>query len=192
MRILLATEGESDEVVAGAIVRKLNPEAVIDPKKFPARGFQTVLRLLPDLVRAAHFGFYDLLTVHFDLDETLPSGALSVAESPRWRKIQTMATSTIQTLRDCNRPAPLRVALMAPCQSTDAWLGWGLEGGDGLTWEARSRHDLKTKLYGRPPLIMADKAREYSQALLNQLDANSAWPLSLREFWSKLETGIRS
>jgi hypothetical protein len=192
MRILLATEGESDEIVAGAIIRQLSPQAAIDPKKFPARGFPIVQRLMPDVVRAGHFGFYDLLAVHFDLDDTLPSCARSVAESPRWQEIQSMVVSTIHTLRDCNRPALLRTVLMAPCQSTDAWLCWGLEGGDGVHWEAKPRHNLKAKLYGHPPLMMTDKAREYTQTFLNQLNNNSAWPPSLREFWSNLEAALRS
>src|SRR5262245_30685197 len=59
MRVLLATEGESDQVVAQVLIRKANPEAEIVPKSFPARGIQVVLRLLPDTVRAAHFGFFD-------------------------------------------------------------------------------------------------------------------------------------
>jgi hypothetical protein len=192
MRILLATEGESDEIVARAIIGRIHPKASIDPKRFPARGFPIVQRLMTDVVRAAHFGFYDLLTVHFDLDDTLPSGARSVAESPRWQGIQTILVSTIPTLRDCNRPAPLRAVLMAPCQSTDAWLCWGIEGGEGTHWEARSRHDLKAKLYGRPPLMIIERARTYTQTFLDQLNKNSNWPSSLREFWTNLASVLQS
>jgi hypothetical protein len=187
MRILLATEGESDEIVATAIIHRIQPGASIDPKKFPSRGFPVVQRLMADVIRAAHFGFYDLLVIHFDLDDTLPAGAQRVLESPRRQVIYTILASTISTLKDCNRSAALRTVLMTPCQSTDAWLCWGLEGGEGIGWEARSRHDLKAKLYGHPPLMVASKARAYTQNLLHQLDNNSAWPSSLREFCSKLE-----
>jgi hypothetical protein len=122
MRILLATEGESDEIVAGALIRRFHPAAAIDPKRFPARGFPTVQRLLPDVIRAAHFGFYDLLAVHFDLDDTLPTGARSVAESPRWQEIHTIVVSTIPALKECNRPAPLRAVLISTALS--AILAW--------------------------------------------------------------------
>lgn len=186
MRILLATEGDSDEAVAEGILRSLRPDANIDPKRFPARGLSVVLRLLPDTVRAAHFGFYDLLIVHADLDDTLPAGASTVQESPRWRELESLLTATLVSLPNCNRPKPLLWTLMTPDQSTDAWLCWGCEGGNGREWERKSRHDLKARLYGTPAIGMVQQARGFTQSLLAQLAGNPHRPLSLGEFIADL------
>ncbi len=186
MRILLAAEGESDEVVAQALIRMLLPEAQIEAKRFPARGFLTVRRLLPDTVRAAHFGFFDVLVVHFDLDNTLPPGAQDLTASPRRQDIRSLVDSTITTLRNCNRPAPLRTVLMTPSQSTEAWLCWGQEGGVGTDWEVKDRHNLKNRLFGHPPLGAVEKARAYTQSLLVQIENNPSRPVSLNDFLTAL------
>jgi hypothetical protein len=190
MRILLATEGESDEVVAQGLIRALCPDAQIEPKRFPARGFPTVRRLLPDTVRAAHFGFYEILVVHFDLDDTLPAGAPNLTASLRWQAIRSLVDSTTTTLRDCKRPAPLRTVLMTPLQSTEAWLCWGQEGGTGTDWESKDRHALKTRLYGQPPLGLIEKAQTYTESLLGQTQTNPSHPLSLSDFLKVLQEAV--
>lgn len=189
MRILLASEGESDEVVAHGLIKKANPDAEIVAKRFPARGIAVVQKLLPDTVRAAHFGFFDLLIVHFDLDDTLPAHSLSVRASSRWEAIDKAIPATLTTLKgwqQVSRTGPLRHLLMAPSQAMDNWLAWGQEGGNGRDWERKSRHDLKSKLYGKPPIGMIEKAMQYTPSFLQQMDNNTDWPLSLREFWDAL------
>ncbi|EYF07665.1 hypothetical protein [Chondromyces apiculatus] len=71
-RFLLATEGPVDDVVLGALCATWCGLAAadIDRKVFPARGIEQVLRLVPEVVRAAHFGHYDALLIHADADET--------------------------------------------------------------------------------------------------------------------------
>jgi hypothetical protein len=182
MRVLLATEGDSDEVVADRLVRHLCLGAQFDPKRFPARGFPVVRRLMPDVVRAAYYGFYDLLVVHFDLDTTLPAGFQCVVESPRWQEIRSLIDATLASLPDIRRPGPLVAVLMAPCQSTDAWLTWGRDNAKGRDWEARSRHELKHRLYGLPPRKIVEKSRKLVEELLAQMQASDQWPQSLRDF----------
>jgi hypothetical protein len=75
-------------------------------------------------------------------------------------------------------------------ESTDTWLSWGVQGGDGQPWEKRSRHDLKAGLFGRPPIGIIEKSREYAAALLAQMDGNIQWPSSLRESWDALAQAV--
>jgi hypothetical protein len=56
---------------ADRLLRSVFADAEVHPKRFPSRGIDVVKRLLHVVIRAAHFGFYDLLLIHFDLDDTL-------------------------------------------------------------------------------------------------------------------------
>jgi hypothetical protein len=150
MRILLAAEGESDEVVGERLLRNIFPHAEIQPKRMPARGIAVVMRLLKDIVRAAHFGHFDLLVVHFDLDDTLVDNHEHVTESERWLEIRKNIDHllTNELKNKGNRTSPLQAVLMAPAQSTDAWLRWALMDGDGKKWENKDRHALKREVFG--------------------------------------------
>lgn len=85
------------------------------------------------------------------------------------------------------REEELRIALMTPCQSTEAWLAWGLEDKDGREWEKRDRHLLKRRLFGDPPRSLVKKSEILVTHLMAQMKAHDKWPRSLRNFMSQLE-----
>ena len=95
----LAAEGSSDEIVAEHIIRHVDVNARLTKKTFPARGFQVVRRSIPTVVRAAYFGYYDILIVHFDLNATIPPNYTSVQNSERWQQINNRIHETHNTLR---------------------------------------------------------------------------------------------
>src|SRR5437763_1577693 len=130
MRVQLAAEGPSDEIYGTGLITPFCPGATVVCKSFPAPGFSIVERLAPMLPRAGHFGFYELLVVHFDIDDTLGGAlVLDVVASPRWKKIDETIRGGLAGLPQSGRAATLQFALMAPCQSTDAWVTWGMNGG---------------------------------------------------------------
>jgi hypothetical protein len=187
MRILLATEGESDEVVADALLRNIFGDPEIQPKRMPARGIAVIQRLLTDIVRAAHFGHFDLLVIHFDLDDTLAEAHQHVHESLRWATIRKEVDTVLTGLAGtAGRLAPLNAVLMAPAQSTDAWLRWALLDGDGKKWEQKHRHTLKRAIYGNPPRRLVERARVYASRLIVQTAECPSWPRSLRDFHDAL------
>jgi hypothetical protein len=182
MRILLATEGPSDEVVAEQLIRNDLGAVSIDRKRFPARGFSVVERLIDVFVRAGQFGHYDLLVVHFDLDDTLPRNFTSLSQSKRWTGIQTRIIDTLASLPSANRLIPLKTLLMTPCRATEAWLAWGREGGSGRTWENADRRDLKRRLFGDPPRQLVEKSHVLASELIAQMGGNEDWPMTLKTF----------
>lgn len=189
MRILLTAEGESDEVVASQLVRNVFPTAEIQSKRLPARGITIVSRLLTDIVRAAHFGHFELLVVHFDLDDTLLDIHQHVSECERWRDIRKdvddLLTNKLTNTR--GRKVPLYVIFMTPAQSTDAWLRWAVMNGDGTRWEKKDRHTLKRELYGTPPRGLVKKSVAYVDRLVQQMVECHQWPRSLRDFQDALD-----
>ena len=190
MRILLATEGESDEVVGKRLVRSIFPHSEIQPKRMPARGIAVVMRLLKDIVRAAHFGHFDLLVIHFDLDDTFVDAHQHVTESKRWLEIRKEIDDLLlnQLKNKGDRTAPLQAVLMAPAQSTDAWLRWALMDGDGKKWEKKDRHALKREVFGNPPRKLIQTATVLADRLIVQMTECQHWPRSLRDFQGALET----
>jgi hypothetical protein len=188
MRILLATEGESDEIVARRLLERVYSNSVVQPKRMPARGIAVVLRLLPDIVRAAHFGHFDLLVVHFDLDDTLPENALHSGDSPRRQEVASQISTTMRSLRSSGgRTDSLTAILMTPAQSTDAWLRWALLDGDGKKWENKDRHAMKRAVFGDPPRKIIETAVAFADRLIVQMAECDTWPRSLRDFLDELE-----
>jgi hypothetical protein len=188
MRILLATEGESDQIVAERLLLKVLPNSQIQPKRMPARGIAVVKRLLRDIVRAAHFGHFELLVIHFDLDDTWPQPCEHVQESERWLEIRKQVDNLVVQLGNLSgRTSPLHAIFMAPAQSTDAWLRWALMNGDGRKWERKDRHTLKRELFGNPPRKLLEKASVYADQLLAQMQKCDQWPRSLSDFHAALE-----
>lgn len=191
MRVLLATEGPSDEIVAQRLIHHALDSSIIECKKFVARGFQVVKRSVDAIVRAAHFGHYDLLAIHFDLNNTVQPGFASVSESVRWQEIDTAARQILANLPHAHRDRDLQIALITPCQATDAWLAWARENKSGKQWERRSRHELKRKLFGNPPRKVVEKADTLGAELVAQMDANEDWPQSLRDSLDAIAVATR-
>ncbi len=187
-RIFVATEGLTDEIVADRLIRRRFPNAVVNFKKFPSRGIDTVIKLTPAIVRAAHFGIYDILVIHFDLNGTLKSlPSKSPSDSPRWKEIDSFAMTTLNNLEMLPaRPHILRIAYMAPRESTEAWLAWGKNGHAGESWEGMPRQTLKEGLFGSPPIPSKQVVLSLADAILTQMDINSKWPLSLSAFIESL------
>lgn len=188
MRVLLATEGESDEIVGEHLIWRSSSSAAITKKNFATRGFYVVRRSISLCVKAAHFGHYDVLVIHFDLNNTLSPGFKSVKDSKRWQDADERLQETMKSLPSADRERQLVTIFMTPCQSTEAWTDWGLHGGDGQLNERKDRKLLKRELYGNPPLGICDKTREYVPKLAAQMDSNDEYPISLREFMSNLES----
>ena len=187
-RILLVAEGGSDEVIAEAILRWKYPTATIDRKGFPARGFRVVHRSTKTVARAAHFGHYDLLVVHFDLDDSLVSDPFDPTRSVRIQAIRDIIEQTFDQLPAAGRSCRSRCSLMAARQSTDAWVAWGSAGGIGCEWEKKDRRQVKAMLYKSPPRNMIEKATEYAPGLLERMrtEAHDQWPASLLAFFQSL------
>ena len=188
MRILLATEGESDEIVATRLIARLEPMAVVVCKKYAHRGYPAVRRSVATLVRAGHYQLYDALVIHFDLDDTLPDGYRRISESQRWQEVSDLATNTQNQLGEVPRNHPLQIVRMAPRESTEAWLAWGKHNEDGGQWERKNRHSLKRALFGDPPRGIIEKSRPLTESLLALMDNNDSWPPSLRCFVELLDT----
>jgi hypothetical protein len=190
MRILLVTEGASDEPVAARLIRHALPDASVLAKRLPARGFAVVAREVEIWVRAAHFGHFDLLVIHFDLDDSISATFEDVSESKRWQEVRDAADKVLESLPQGGRVDALCVVLMSPCQSTEAWLAWGIENENGRAWEKSHRHILKTKLFGNPPRGLTRKAEDMAEKLIGQMAVNERWPQSLRNFMDHLRRGM--
>ena len=186
MRILLATEGGSDDVVAQRLIERFLGNVTIQQKRLPARSVNVIQRLAGDFVRAAYFGHYDMLVVHFDLDDTLPDRFTSADQSDRWHGITSRIKTTLTILPEAHRGNELKIVLMTPTQATEAWLSWGRENESGPKWERKDRHDLKQKLFGNPPRNIIEKAKLLTSDLIAQMQANDDWPVTLRWFVDKL------
>ena len=186
MRVLLATEGRSDEVVAHRLIERYLGRVIIQPKSLPSRGVDAIQRIAADCARAAYFGHFDLLVVHFDMDDSLPGGFNDAAQSSRWSRIRSRIATTLSSLPEAHRHAELQTVLMTPSQATEAWLSWGREYEAGRLWEHRDRHDLKRKLFGNPPRGMVAKAETLATELIAQMEANDDWPMTLRWFVNEL------
>jgi len=192
-RFLLATEGPSEDVVGDRLLSFLCPGASVDRKQFPARGISILMGDSPIYARAGHYGCYDAVVIQFDLDDTLSHRQdKHPFYSQRWQDIHKVVHDTLYQLPPEIRQHPLRVVLMAPCQSTDAWLWWGMIGGDGKSVERKHRHDLKAKLYGSPPRRIVDKAKSYVEQLVTRMQSadRSSWPDSLIAFVLALDCAI--
>ena len=186
MRVLLATEGRSDEVVAHRLIEQYLGNVTIQPKSLPSRGVDSIQRIAADCARAAYFGHFDLLVVHFDMDDSLPDGFHDAAQSSRWGQVRSRIATTLSRLPDAHRTVELQTVLMTPSQATEAWLSWGHENETGRLWEHRDRHHLKRKLFGNPPRGMVAKAELLTDELIAQMEANDDWPVTLRWFVEQL------
>lgn len=191
MRVLLAAEGESDEIVAEALIKSACADVDVVRKRFPARGIAVVRRSIPTLVRAAHFQGFDRLIVHFDLDDTLVATFQNASESPRWCDINSRISDLIPTLKDVNRGRPVVWTLMTPAPATEAWLIWGRDNRDGTFWESKNRHTMKESLFGRPPRNVVRVVRELIPSLLEQINGGSRKPRTLESFLRSVK-GFRS
>ncbi len=190
MRVLVAAEGESDELVAERILLDVDDAMSIVRKKFPSRGFAVVKRSIDTLVRAAHYGLFDVLVVHFDLNNSLPAGWKEVSESPRWKEIHALIQDVLPRLTPVNRDRELATVLMTPCKSTEAWLTWARHNEDGQTWESKDRHLLKRQLFGDPPRGMIRKSEQLSEQLITQMHTGASWPKTLVRFVNDLRVMV--
>ena len=182
MRILLAAEGPSDEVVARCLIEHYLDQVEIVPKKLPSRGLRALRRFASDCVRAGHYGHYELLVVHFDMDDTLPDGATHPDQSNRRREIMSRIDSTLDDLPRGQLRDKLKVVLMTPKQATEAWLSWGLENESGRKREGMDRWVLKRQLFGDPPRRVVDNTQTFAGSLIDQMQENDDWPVTLRWF----------
>lgn len=186
MRALVAAEGESDEIVAEALVKYRHPGAVVIRKMFAARGFNVVLRACELVARAAHFGHFDVLIVHFDLNGSLLGGPFDPNQSQRITKVSSEIRRTLSLLPAADRLSPVKVALMAPLQSTDAWLAWASIS-PSIDWEKRERSQVKRTLFGSPPRGLIVKAQGYATKLVDRLGTDlEGAPPSLQHFLRSL------
>lgn len=184
-------EGPSDEVVARRLIEEYLNHAEIVPKNLTARGLPGILRQLSVCVRAGHFGNYDLLVVHFDMDDTLPAGSTHPDQSNRWREIKSKVDSTLDDLRQHSR-ARLKIVLMTPTQATEAWLSWGRDNESGRKREGMDRRVLKRQLFGEPPRGVVKKAQTLASSLIGQMRGNDDWPVTLKWFVDDLTGAARS
>ena len=145
-----------------------------------------ILRVASDCVRAAYFGHFDLLVVHFDMDSTLPYEFVRGEQSDRWIEINSRIERTLESLPNAHRSSQLKIVLMTPREATESWLAWGNENESGLKWERKDRHHLKRRLFGNPPRGMVQKAEVLVKELIAQMETNSDLPVTLRWFVNEL------
>lgn len=190
-RVLLATEGAVDEVVITALGRArlgCSTEEIV-PKRFPARGIVQVLRLAPDVARAAHFGYYDVLILHADADDVGDHAAHTVSAPQSGCHLCTLQSRvevTLNGLAPREGVAPVSVRYAFPKQSTDAWLLWGRDGGDAVAMERFFRHHVKEQVFGRTKFGHDEKARQLVPSLLARLRRGEQGPPHLMAFVSSL------
>lgn len=192
MRILLAAEGPSDEMVARCLIEHYLDQVEIVPKKLPGRGLPALRRFASDCVRAGHYGRYELLVVHFDMDDTLPDGATHPDQSSRWRDIMSRIDATLNNLLRGRLRIKLRVVLMTPKQATEAWLSWARDNESGRKRERMDRWALKRELFGDPPRSVVKKAQTLAGGLIGQMRENDDWPVTLRWFVDDLTDAASS
>ena len=186
MRVLLATEGPGDEEVAARLIRRCLGPVTIKPMSLPARGLPAILRQVSDFVRAAYFGHYDLLVVHFDMDDTLPDGFTYARQSTRWIDINLRIGDTLAGLTHPSRSAKLKIVLMTPRRAVEAWLSWGRNNKSGRMWEDGDTRILKRQLFGNPPRNVVRRAKRLACELIAQMQKNDDWPVTLRWFVDEL------
>ena len=177
--VMLATEGPVDEVVLTELLVGLLGVAHDDvtSKRFPARGIQSLTRLLPDVIAAAHWAGHHLLIVHADIDDS-PSHEDAHVE-PDCRRCQLEAIVAAKMLDVKPRAgAPLRIALVLPRPTTDAWLLWGRDDGDRVRIESTDRHLIKRKIFPQR-YATVDRARELAPTMLTRLESGELPPPSL-------------
>ncbi len=172
-RFLLATEGPVDEVVIGALCAEWRQLAAADivMKQFPARGIAQVLRLAPDIVRAAHFGYYDVLLIHSDADATPDHVDGHHERQCRVCQLRAMVDTTLERVGTRTGMAPLSVVLAIPKQTTDAWLLWGRDNGDGRSVEEIDRHEVKKRVFEGARFNHRARAQAIVPSLLMRLRA---------------------
>lgn len=185
IRVLLAAEGESDEIVISAILNHRTTSLQIDRKVMPSRGIHVVLGLAPLITRAAYFGFHDVLVIHADADDTSATGPNS-----RKQSVGDIMAGTLERLPEIHRPRPLQPIACCPRQATDAWMIWARNGGDGRSWESMNRHEIKGFLYGSPPVEIRAKAEALSSQLIDRMEASDLWPDSLLAFVTEWEAAM--
>jgi hypothetical protein len=156
-------------------MRHSNADVQIDCKAFPSRGWQIVQKLAPVVARAAYFGHYDILVVHFDCDDGPIEG-----DGSRRSEISRAIDSVLSALPEAHRQRPVESVLCSPCEATDAWLMWGQQGGNGMSWERMPRKTLKEELYGNPPRRMRERAAGYAPALISRMTSSDQWPQTLK------------
>ena len=182
MRVLLATEGPGDEEVAARLITRCLGPVTIKSMSLPAPGLLAILRQVSDFVRAAYFGHYDLLVVHFDMDDTLPNGFTYARQSTRWIDINLRVGNTLASLTHPSRRTKLKIVLMTPRRAVEAWLSWGLNNQSGRKWEDRDTRILKRQLFGNPPRRVPEQTELYARDLIAQMQKNDDWPVTLRWF----------
>lgn len=188
-RLLLAAEGPVDEIVLRALCLEWREFAANDIiiKQFPARGIAQVLRLAPEIVRAAHFGYYDVLLIHADADAT-PDHVAGHHE-PRCRTcmLQSVVDTTLERVGARSGMIRLQVVLAIPRQTTDAWLLWGRDNGDGKRVEEIPRYEVKRRVYEGERFNHHVRAQAIVPSLLSRLrEKGLAPPPSLAALHSSL------
>lgn len=193
IRIMIATEGKTDETVCEEILRDNFVECDIQRKRFTSRSFQTVLKATPQIIKAAHYGLFDIVVIHFDLDSTLRNGDLrNLSASDRWVAFWDKAKAEIARLNEVPaRRERLKYVLMTPHESVEAWLAWGAAGGNGTSFELMARKTLKTGLYGDTPFPTDQQISELTQSLIQRLSRDRQWPLTLRRFIHDLRETVQ-
>src|SRR5262249_31628210 len=145
-------------------------------KQFPARGIDQVLRLAPDIVRAAHFGYYDALLIHADADATPDHVAGHQEQRCRTCMLQAAVDATLKRVGARRGMAPLTVLIAIPKQTTDAWLLWGRDDGDGRMVEEIARHELKRRVFEGERFNHHLRAQAMVPSLLSRLRAEDQAP----------------
>ena len=179
-------------MVARRLIERYVDQAEIDLKKLSTRGLPAIRRLASDFVRAGYFGYYDLLVVHFDMDDTLADGSTQPSESDRWRAIKSTIDSTLDHLRHSRPGGRVKVVLMTPKQATEAWLSWARDNESGRKREGMDRWALKRELFGDPPRRVVDNTQTFAGSLIDQMQENDDWPVTLRWFVDDLTDAASS
>lgn len=149
---------------------------------FPSRGLEVIERMVPDCIKRGYSESYDMLVIHFDMDDTLPNGFVRADQSRRWRDIKTRIDKTLADLTGAQRRDELKVVLMTPRRAVEAWLSWGRKNESGRMWEGKHTRNLKRELFGNPPRRVVKKTERLALDLIAQMHENDDWPVTLRWF----------
>ena len=138
--------------------------------------------MVSDCIKRGYSGNYDILVIHFDMDDTLPDGFTFARQSTRWIDINLRIGNSLAGLTHPSRSTKLKIVLMTPRRAVEAWLSWGLNNESGRKWEDGDTRILKRQLFGNPPRRVPEKTELYARDLIAQMQKNDDWPVTLRWF----------
>ncbi len=190
MRVGFHLEGWDYLIVRALLARLLDvPECELEPDQveLPSRGWETIVKVVPQALQRFYFGCCQLAVLGIDNDGNLDVGKTGQLEDPkhprhwnhqgkhdqcRYCLLAELVAKTRQALapRPRNTAADWPILLAVPVESIEAWLlslRAIVAGQGGLYFEKELRQSLKQRFYGSPAATRRD-VEETALPLISQ------------------------